>query len=76
MHILDLIMYFAIAGFIWLFMHFVFDGEFTTEIGALVWYVVLIFYSIIYGIVFCLYPDLNWIDIFDGNYSLNLSVTW
>ena len=72
MHILDFIMYWVIAFIIWKIMAVISGRQFTEELGgALVGIPAMILYTIIYIVIFCIWPDLNWIDIFKGVYNLN-----
>ena len=70
MHILDLIMYFVILYIIYKIL----GEEYTTELGGLVGLAVIIFYTAIYVILFCLYPDWNWIDIFKSMSIKNIKL--
>lgn len=76
MHILDLIMYLATITLLWYGMAFFSGGQLTEEIGGLLGSAICIVYSVAYLIVFCFYPDLDWIDIFSGKYSMPFKITW
>lgn len=71
MHVLDLIMYIVTCGVIWFLMDKLSGGNMTQEMGGLFGMLIMVLYSIAYLIVFCIYPDLNWIDIFNGVYKIN-----
>jgi hypothetical protein len=74
MHTLDLIMYFLIAMVIWNLIALLSGGEWTEEAGGLIGMTILIVYTIVYVIVFCFYPDWNWIDIFNSKHSINITL--
>lgn len=74
MHILDLIMYFVTCGIIWFLLDKMSDSEYTEELGALVGWFTLFVYTILYTMVFCIWPDLNWIDIFRSTYHLDIKL--
>lgn len=66
MHLLDFILYFPCLGIFWYFLKWSSKGEFTEELGTLIgWFLSLIF-TILYLILFSIYPDFNWIDIFNS----------
>jgi len=64
MHVLDFFMYFPCLVIFWYLLKWGSNGEFTEEIGALVGWFLCFLFTIIYIIVFVIYPDWNWIDIF------------
>lgn len=65
MHISDLIMYFICLAIIWKLLELISNGEFTEELGgAVIGVPVITIYTIVYIILFCFYPDWNWVDIF------------
>lgn len=62
-HTLDLIMYILLSLLIW---YVILPKDWTTELGTLIgWFIMLIF-TILYLILFAIYPDWNWGDIFNG----------
>lgn len=71
MHVLDLIMYIATCCVIWWLMKKFSNEEWTHGLGGVRGTFIMALYSIAYLIVFCIYPDLNWIDIFNGVYKIN-----
>ena len=73
MHVLDLIMYFVLAGVIWWIMDLIWGGEITEELGGLVGVLVIVVYTIWYLIHF-VFGDLNWIDIFNGTKHINIPI--
>jgi hypothetical protein len=73
-HALDLIMYLVICAIIWIvFM----PGDFKEEIGLLAGIPIMIGFSTLYLIVFALWPNWNWIDIFHswGLYFKSINFT-
>lgn len=75
MHILDLIMYFVLAALLWYAIDKFSDGEFTEELGALMGLIIEIVFGIVYVVLFCVYPDWNWIDILQSKPSLP-NIVW
>ena len=55
-HVLDIALYFPIMYIIWLIM----ADDYKEEIGILVGYFIILFFTIIYCIIFYFY---NWIDL-------------
>jgi len=74
MHLLDLLMYFALVLLIWFILDKLSGGELTNELGGLVGLTIVIVFTIIYIVLFCFWPDWNWIDIFHG--KINIGITW
>lgn len=74
MHILDFIMYFVTAGILMFLVDKLSGGEFTNELGGLIGLFILIVFTIVYIILFCFYPDWNWVDIFNGN--IHIPISW
>lgn len=62
MHTLDLIIYIVLCIIIWAFL----PDDFKMEIGVLMGLCIMLVFSIIYLVLFVIYPDFNWIDIFKG----------
>lgn len=75
-HILDLIMWFATCGFIWFLLDVLFKGELTEELGGIIGIGILFVYTLIYIIIFVWPVDLNWVDIFHGDYSIPKWIKW
>jgi len=73
MHILDFLMYWVLLAIIWGGLHFFSGGNLTEELGGLVGLRIVYIFTIIYIVIFCVFPDLNWIDIFRGTYNVNFS---
>ena len=71
MHTLDLIMFIVCAIVLWYGMHFISGGELTEEMGALVGYTIMVFFTIVYIILFAFWPDWNWSD-----FNFNTIKTW
>ena len=76
MHVLDLIMYFPIMGIIWLLIDKISEGEFTNELGTFVGIIIMMICTLLYIILFAVWPDWNWIDIFKGIETFKLNITW
>lgn len=73
-HLLDLIMYFVCVFLIWrVFL----PEEYREELGALIGCFVLAIFTIIYLILFSIYPNWNWIDLFHGlgNYFTSIKLS-
>lgn len=70
MHVLDLIMYIPLALLLWVLMDKLSDGDYTKELGILRGWGIMIRFTIVYFILFVIWPDWNWIDIFTGNICL------
>ena len=68
-HILDLIVWFISLFVIWGLMAWVFDGEFTEELGAAGGVMVLFLYSLIYLIIFGIldYDIINVSELFNDS---------
>jgi len=74
MHILDFIMFFPCILLLWWILDKVFDGDFTEELGGLIGLFILFIFTIVYVIVFAIYPDWNWVDIFNGTLTINIKL--
>lgn len=75
MHLLDLIMWFVIMGIIWFLLDKIFSGELTEEMGGCIGMVILLIFTIIYCIIFVYPYNVNWVDIFNGEYNFDC-VKW
>lgn len=75
-HILDLIMYIFFLIVLWGLIDIVFDGEYTTEYGSIVGCAILLIFSIIYILLFAVYPDFNWVDIFTSIKLSPVKINW
>lgn len=63
MHLLDFIMYIVLATILWFVIDKLTNGEYTHELGSLIGIFIEFIFAIIYMILFCFYPDWNWVDI-------------
>lgn len=74
LHLLDFVMYFVVMYLIYC----VTDDEHKKEFGIIALFIILLIATIIYLIIFAVYPDLNWVDILRPIYnSLNeLKINW
>lgn len=74
LHILDFIMYIVCVILIWrVFL----PEDYKEELGVLVGCFALAVFTIIYLILFCIYPNWNWIDLFRGlgNYFTTIKLS-
>lgn len=63
MHLLDLLMYFVLFFVIWKLMG-IWSEDMTEGLGAVtIGMPIMVVYTIIYVILFAIYPDWNWVDI-------------
>lgn len=61
MHILDLIIYIIFCIILWACL----SDDFKQELGTVIGIIIMLVFSIIYIVIFAVYPDFNWIDIFN-----------
>lgn len=73
MHLLDLIMYFVLVVLLWWILDKVSGSQWTEELGSLLGGFIVIIFTIAYIILFCFWPDWNWVDIFKG-FSINVKL--
>lgn len=66
MHVLDFLMWIVISVIIWWLMGKLTNDEYTTELGSLFGFTVILIFTIVYIILFGVYPDWNWVDIFNS----------
>lgn len=65
MHILDFVLYFPLLMLVWKIIDKTSDGELTKELGILWGVILCLLFTILYIFLFAVYPDWNWIDIFN-----------
>lgn len=66
MHVLDFVMWFPLMCILWYFIDKISNSQWTEELGSLIGGTICIVVTIVYIILFAVYPDWNWIDIFSG----------
>jgi len=76
MHVLDLIMYVVLVILLWQFLRWSGRGEFTEELGSLIGLAIIFVFTIIYVIIFCFYPNLNWADMLPKIWSWRPTLKW
>lgn len=78
MHILDFIMYIVLAIALWYILDLISDSEYTEEMGCLIGGGIELIFTIIYIVLFCFSPDLNWSDIFQNLFHADwhLNIKW
>lgn len=64
-HILDYVMWFVMITITWNLIDYIWNGEFTNELGGLIGVLILAFVTLIYVVLFGVI-DYNWIDIFSS----------
>lgn len=72
MHILDFIVYVISLIALWKGLDYFSDGSLTNDIGGFVGIFIVLIYTIVYIILFGVYPDWNWIDLslqFSANFT-------
>ena len=64
-HLLDLIMYIILTSLIWIIT----EDEFKSGLGTFVGITIVFLFTVIYTVLFSLWPDWNWVNIFDSLFS-------
>jgi len=70
-HALDLIMYIIFSIIIWVAF---LPDDFKEELGCIGGIMIMMVYTIVYLILFAVWPNWNWIDIFSSIFSFSKSI--
>lgn len=71
MHTLDFIMWFLCIIFLCSIMDVLCISKITHKIDGFIGYIILIVFTVIYIILFAVYPDYNWFD-----FNINFASIW
>jgi hypothetical protein len=71
-------MWILLSIILWFIIDKLFNGEFTHELGTIAGLFILFMFTIAYIMIFAVYPDYNWIDIFlyFKNHNYNIDIKW
>lgn len=75
MHLLDFFFYPFLVMILWFLIDKFSGGELTQELGSLGGILIVIIFTILYIVLFAIYPDWNWIDILNNLNNQNIHIT-
>ena len=75
MHLLDFFFYPFLVVILWFLIDKFSGGELTRELGSLGGILIVIIFTILYIVLFAIYPDWNWIDILNNLNNKNIHIT-
>lgn len=75
MHLLDFFFYPFLVMILWFLIDKFSGGELTQELGSLGGIFIVIIFTILYIVLFAIYPDWNWIDILNNLNNQNIHIT-